>query len=129
MNYKRHNDSKKEGTFQVRFDNGSSRVVNSESAAQQLMQEVTFVEKVKSIATTLAEAASEAADVRDVYFDRGYGAGETQLSSTDIASTGVTTTDITAFINLATQLTNFFGNQKVTQDDWGSVINKLRTDV
>lgn len=94
------------------------------------MAKTDYIRQLRTGTTQLNEIIKQLVDWRDVYFDRGYGTGGAQeITVQDLNGTGITPANIAGVINLAEQLQNFRDNLPVQQNDWGSVISAVRTDV
>ena len=89
-----------------------------------------FGSKSQSIATSLAQAVNDAADIVSVYFDRGYDSGGSDpIVDGDIAGLNITATQVGAAITLFQQLANFVDNAAVTQADYDATLNTIRSDL
>lgn len=90
---------------------------------------VTFARRCQETNTAIANAITEAADLRSIYFDRGYNSGGAdQITDADLASAlGIPASLIGDFSTMAEQLEKFRDNQAVTMGDYGNTLNNLRT--
>lgn len=94
------------------------------------MSKVTFAQVVQSSATALDDLIDSTDDIVKAFFDRGYNVGGADpLVDADFTSLGITAANISSFITLAQQLSNFRSNLAVTQGDYQATLNKLRTDI
>lgn len=96
-----------------------------------MSQKITFVEnRLQATANSLAQAIDALRDAETVYFDRGYNSGGSNpITDADISALGVTAANVASMITLAQQLIKFADNLAVTQGDYDSTLNVMRTDV
>ncbi len=103
--------------------------INNESEARNMADKITFAEKAQDISTRLAILVDEGTNLRTVYFDRVYNTGGTAIIDADIVSLGITAANISSFITLVEQLQNFVDFLTVTEADYDTTLNAMRTDV
>jgi hypothetical protein len=114
------------------FNNGIKTFFIDESEAINMSEKIKFATEVQEFSTTIALLVEKLDTFQSVWASREYlaGAGDLAITDGDLQSLGITKAELTAFINpFAIQLANFFGNQPVTQADYQSTIDKLRTDI
>jgi hypothetical protein len=93
-------------------------------------KKIDFATQCQTHATTLAQVSDALSDIETVYFDRGYNSGGgDELVDGDITALEITAANIGSLITLAQQLRNFVDNAAVTQGDYDSTLNVLRTDL
>lgn len=89
-----------------------------------------YTEHTLTILTALAQLAPAADEALSIWFARGYNSGGAdELQDSDVAALGLTTAQVTAGIVAIEQFTRFVNNQAVTQADYGSTLDSLRTDI
>ena len=97
---------------------------------EEMVKKIDFATKVQANTTSIAGLKDTLEDVVEVFFARGYNAGGADpITDADLAGTGITLADLTACITMFQQIANFFGNQAVTQGDYSTTVNKMRTDI
>lgn len=95
-----------------------------------MSNKIVFSQKGQEVSNALAKAANDLEDFVSTFFDRGYNiGGADQIVDADIASLGIDAATLNSFVTTAQQLANFFGNAAVTQGDYDSSVNKMRTDI
>jgi len=88
-----------------------------------------FVNEFKTQLTLLAQVTEKTSALSAAYFQREYNSGGADvITDEDISSTGMTAADVVSQITLAQQLVNFRDNQAVLTGDYGSTMNRARTD-
>jgi len=91
---------------------------------------ITFAADAQEVCNSLGKALNDCDNLFSTFFDRGYNSGGGDpIIDGDIASLKITAADLGGFINLAEQINKLMNNLAVTQSDWGSVVNKMRTDI
>jgi hypothetical protein len=96
----------------------------------------TFVDKVQSMANSLAMHDHILADLSAIYNSRQYGPGgakaftdeELQALET-LGGRAMSADDIYSFIILCDQLRAFFHNGTPVQNDYAATVNHIRTDI
>jgi hypothetical protein len=95
-----------------------------------------FVDKVQSMANSLAMFDHLLADLSDVYNSRQYGPGaanaftDEELQALEaMGGRAMTAEDIYAFIILCDQLRLFFHSGMPVQNDYAATLNHIRTDI
>jgi len=116
-----------EGVWRLAND-GCEQFFGTQREALVMSRKLSYAQTVQALATRLASDIDVAADLFSVYWDRGYGSGETAITDEDVASLGITAADITAMITVMEQLGNFASGADVTSADYDATINKIRTD-
>ncbi len=103
---------------------------DNEQGARLMANKITYGAMAQIISNRLANAIDEGINLENVYFDRGYNSGGgNDIIDADIESLGITASNLAAFITLVQQLQNFANNQTVTEADYDSTLNIMRTDV
>jgi hypothetical protein len=94
------------------------------------MSKITFASQAQSAAARLAAVIDDLESLSSVYYDRGYDSGGADaIADADVEALGLTAAELTAFVTMADQLTNFRDNLAVTTGDYGATINQVRDDV
>lgn len=89
-----------------------------------------YTEHTLTILTALAQIAPAADEALSIWFARGYNSGGTDaLQDSDVSALGLTAAQVTSGIVVIEQFAKFVGNQAVTQADYGSTLDSLRTDI
>ncbi len=126
MDYKPNPDG---SGWLIRFDDGTSLIVSTEKEAVTMATKIGWAQRAQTMSNNLAVVLNSAADLESSYFDRGYNAGPTAITDSDVESLGITAANVSSFITMSQQLAKFVGNEVVTQGDYDSTINAMRTDV
>jgi hypothetical protein len=112
------------------FDGSEKHFFATESEAHIMDRKLTFVQRLQTAATQLAQTADLFEDLESIYFDRGYGdGGAGEIQDSDITASGLTAAQVASLITLGQQLQNFVNNAAVVQGDYDAVLNTARTDV
>lgn len=116
--------------WMVRYDDGTSEVVDTEIEAQTALaiaqteakmtgRKSNFVNEILGLVTDLAELD----DLAEVYQHRGYNPGGTDpIEETDLANAGISMADWSAGLS-------FILAVKAIVDDNQATVSKLRTDI
>jgi len=103
---------------------------NTEPEAIEMASKLTFAEQAQTNATAMSDLSDKLADLYSVYFDRGYNSGGSNpITNDDLASLGITAVQLGDMMTLAEQFANFLNNIAVTQADYDTTLNVMRTDV
>ncbi len=103
---------------------------NQEQEARIMADKIKFTNQVCTWSTNLAVLFKNARDLQGVYFDEGFdGAGSDPITDVDVTSLGVTATDVSSVVTLLQQLQNLENNIAVITGDYGSIVNRMRTDL
>ena len=93
-----------------------------------MSDKLNYAGAMRAFADTLATLRHQAEDFDKIYFDRGYNSGGADpIADEDVSGLGITAANVASGITLSQQLVNFFGNAAVTQGDYQSTINALRS--
>jgi hypothetical protein len=94
------------------------------------MSKLSFASKAQLVCNAIGNIYSDSEDLRSAYFDRGYNSGGGDpITDNDVQSLGITAADISSYITMAEQISNFIENLAVVQGDYGSTTNKMRNDI
>jgi hypothetical protein len=114
----------------IYFDGTTKHFFATMEGAQRMASKQEYAQAAQAVTTTLAQVADKMEDMVTVYFDRGYGAGGAkEITDADLAALGITAAELAGFITVAEQVGKLLNNQEVTEGDYDSTLNKLRTDV
>ncbi len=91
---------------------------------------VNFAQKVRQIATQLAQAAEGCVMLDEVYNHRLYGPGaEHAITDAELVNTGLTADQLYAFVILCNQLSQFMNGQAPSVNDYKSTLDSVRQDL
>lgn len=118
------------GTW-IYFDGENKRRFITESEAVDMATKMTWATQAQQDATTLAQVADRLVNLRTVYFDRLYAAGNTgsEIIDSDVVALGITAAQLGDLVTLAEHLDNFLNNGVVATLDRDPTLNAIRTDV
>jgi hypothetical protein len=112
------------------FDDITKHFFATQQEAQNMASKANYGSDVQAQATEMAEMGKTFQSMVANYFDRGYNVGGSDpIIDDDIASTGMTAAEMADMITLAQQFANFLDNAAVTQADYSSTLNKIRTGI
>lgn len=87
-----------------------------------------FVGNLQSYVNMIIQAKLGLADAVNTYFKNGFDSGGANaIADSDVAANNLTAAKVAAGITFAQQLANLFGNAAVTQGDYESTVQELRT--
>ena len=90
---------------------------------------ITYAQTLQQQLTAFAKYKGVFADLVSAYFNRGYNTGgATPIVDADVANLGIKAADVTNGITLMQQFANFLGNVAVTQGNYQSSLDSLRSD-
>ena len=117
------------GTW-IYFDGENKRRFITESEAVDMATKMTWSTQAQMDATTFAQVADRLVNLRTVYFDRLYDAGNTnEIIDSDVVALGITAAQLGALVTLAEHLEAFLNNGAVATLDRDPTLNAIRTDV
>lgn len=89
-----------------------------------------FANQCQQLATELGQISAKLPGLEKCYFARGYNSGGSNPIATDpdLTTQGITAGQLSDFIGLIQQLQKFFGNVAVTQGDYQTNVEVMRTD-
>ena len=118
------------GTW-IYFDGENKRRFITESEAVDMATKMTWATQAQQDATTLAQVADRLVNLRTVYFDRLYAAGNTgsEIIDSDVVALGITAAQLGDLVTFAEHLDNFLNNGVVATLDRDPTLNAIRTDV
>jgi hypothetical protein len=112
------------------FVDGTELVFDTIVEVMRSMSKITFASQAQSAAARLAAVIDDLESLSSVYYDRGYDSGGADaIADADVEALGLAAAELTAFVTMADQLTNFRDNLAVTTGDYGATINQVRDDV
>lgn len=113
------------------FNNGiKSGYFTLESEALSMANKVEFAKKVQAVNTTIAQLFLDTKDLDSVYFSEGFdGPGSDPIIDSDLISLGITAAELAAGDTLFQQIQNLRNNVAVTQGNYQTTVNALRSDL
>jgi hypothetical protein len=87
-----------------------------------------LVADLQTYVNLLVQAKLGLADVVNNYFKNGFNSGGgSQIVDGDVTASNLTASKVASGITMAQQLANFFGNAAVTQGDYESTLQQIKT--
>lgn len=87
-----------------------------------------FVADLQTYVNLLIQAKLGLADAVNTYFKNGFNSGGSNpIATADVAGNNLTPSQVASGVTMAQQLANFFGDEAVTQGDYESTVQQLRT--
>lgn len=88
-----------------------------------------FANQCQQLATELGQISAKLPGLEKCYFARGYNSGgSSEIINGDLETQGITAGQLSDFVGLMQQLQKFFGNVEVTQGDYQTNVEVMRTD-
>lgn len=93
-------------------------------------RKIQFAQAIMECCTSMAQAADNGVNAKDIFFDRGYNSGGAhEIVDSDIEALEITAAQLISGITLIENLDKFLTNQVPVQGDYDATLNQLRTDL
>jgi hypothetical protein len=93
-----------------------------------MADKLTYAKQLQKVATRFAAISDSLIDLRTIYFDRGYNSGACVFIDLDVVSLGISASNISNMITMAENLDKFLNASAITEGDYDSTVNLMRTD-
>jgi hypothetical protein len=89
---------------------------------------IVFTQQMQAAATKMAQVSDDLIDLRTIYFDRGYNSGAGSIVDDDISALNVSASHVVNMITMIENLDKFLNASAITEADYDSTVNQMRTD-